>query len=713
MEAISILGQLVRTRRFTLGVPEQLTVALGGAAVLFLRSRSGDDPLTCLWALDLGSGTERLLADPAELLGTSAQTPSEEERARQEPALKQGTGIGAYATDQAAGLAACTLAGGLWTVDVAEDRVLRLPAEGPVVDPRPDPAGRRIAYVCGGALRVIEADGTGDAAIAAPDGPDVTFGIAEHMGAASLGGPHGHWWAPDGARLLVARVDSAGVELWHTADPAEPGKPPRTARYAAVGTANAEVTLWIAGLDGSRTQARWDRGAFEYVPGAGWDAHGPYAVVQSRDQRTVRFLGIDPVSGETRVLSEQRDECWVQLVPGLPARTRSGALIAHADLRGTRHLTVDGVTVTPPGLQLRAVLSVDGDEVLFTASQDPTETHLWSYRAGAGARRLSAEPGVHSGVRHGGTLVHVAQGADQPGGRVAVLREGHSAVSIASLAERPVLDVHETRLILGPRELRGVLYLPSWHRPGSGQLPVLVDPYGGAGRQRVTAEREWRSLVSQWFAEQGFAVLVADGSGTPGRGPDWEKEINGDLFGPVLEDQVAALQETARLHPELDLGRVGIRGWSFGGSLAALAVLRRPDIFHAAVAGAGVTDQLLYNAHTRERFLGHPDEFPERYEACSLVLAAPKLTRPLLLIHGLADTNVYPANTLRLSSALLAAGRPHEVLLLPGVGHQAMGAAVTENLLWHQVRFLQRHLGVVARTSAPGHRRAGARPRRA
>lgn len=349
------------------------------------------------------------------------------------------------------------------------------------------------------------------------------------------------------------------------------------------------------------------------------------------------------------------------------------------------------------------MLGVDGEEVLFTASQEPTETHLWSYRAGAGTRRLSAEPGVHSRVRNGGTVVHVAQGADQPGGRAAVLRAGKPAVPIASLAERPVLDVHVTRLVLGPRELRGALYLPSWHRPGSGQLPVLADPYGGASRQRVTAELDWRSLVSQWFAEQGFAVLVADGSGTPGRGPGWEREVHGDLFGPVLDDQVTAVQEAARLHPELDLGRVGIRGWSFGGSLAVLAVLRRPDVFHAAVAGAGVTDQRLYNTHWRERVLGHPGEFPERYEACSLVLAAPALTRPLLLMHGLADDNVHPANTLRLSSALLAAGRPHEVLLLPGVGHQAMGVAVTESLLWHQVRFLQRHLGVDPRSAhAPG-----------
>ncbi len=677
---MSLPGQIARTRRFTLGVPSQFTVARDGTVVLFLRSRAGDDPVTCLWALDPESGTERMLADPAGLLAEGATEP--------------GSGISAYAADRDARLGAFALAAGLWTVDVASGRVRRLPARDPVTDPRPDPAGERIAYVCDGALRVIDADGTGDRAIAVPEGPDIAFGMAEHTGDTSPDGPRGYWWAPDGARLLVARTDSAGVALWHITDPAEPGQAPPTMRYAAAGAANAEVTLWIADIDGARTQARWDRAAFEYLSGAGWDVHGPHAVVMSRDQRTVRFLGIDPADGGTTVLCEQRDECWVQSVAGLPARTASGAMVSHADRDGTRHLTIDGVPVTPAGLQLREALGVDGDEVLFTASDEPTETHLWTYRSADGVRRVSAGSAVHSGVSRGGTAVHIARGADRPGGRAVVLRDGKPPVPVASRTERPALDARATRLVLGPRELRAVLYLPSWYRPGDGGLPVLADPYGGAGRQRVTAELSWPCLVSQWFAEQGFAVLVADGAGTPGRGPRWEREVHGDLFGPVLADQVTALQEAARLHPELDLGRVGIRGWSFGGSLAVWAVLHRPDVFHAAVAGAGVTDQRLYSAHWRERFLGHPDQYPGRYETSSLVLAAPKLTRPLLLMHGLADTNVHPANTLRLSSALLAAGRQHEVLLLPGVGHQAMDGPVTEQLLRHQARFLQRHLHV-------------------
>ena len=130
----------------------------------------------------------------------------------------------------------------------------------------------------------------------------------------------------------------------------------------------------------------------------------------------------------------------------------------------------------------------------------------------------------------------------------------------------------------------------------------------------------------------------------------------------MLEDQVDGLLALAAEDPRLDLARVAIRGWSFGGYLAALAVLRRPDVFHAAIAGAPVTDWRLYDTFYTERYLGHPDTDADVYDASSLLPDAPKLERPLLLIHGLADDNVVSAHTLQLSSALLAAGRPHQVL---------------------------------------------------
>jgi dipeptidyl-peptidase-4 len=199
-------------------------------------------------------------------------------------------------------------------------------------------------------------------------------------------------------------------------------------------------------------------------------------------------------------------------------------------------------------------------------------------------------------------------------------------------------------------------------------------------------------LVSRWFAEQGFAVLVVDGRGTPGRGPAFEREVWGDLAAPVLEDQLEALDSAAQHFGFLDLDRVGIRGWSFGGYLAALAAMRAPERIHAAVAGAPVTSWHLYDTHYTERYLGHPDTYPDHYSQSDLILEAASLTRPLLLIHGLADDNVVAAHTLQYSTALLAAGRPHQVLPLSGVTHMTPQVAVAENLLRIQLTFLQQHL---------------------
>ena len=199
-------------------------------------------------------------------------------------------------------------------------------------------------------------------------------------------------------------------------------------------------------------------------------------------------------------------------------------------------------------------------------------------------------------------------------------------------------------------------------------------------------------LTEQWLADQGFAVVVIDGRGTPGRGPDWEYAVHHDLAGPVLEDQVDALLAIVNSHDALDVSRVGIRGWSFGGYLAALAVLDRPDVFHAAVAGAPVTSWRLYDTAYTERYLGNPSHNDSPYERTSLLSRAAALTRPLLLIHGLADDNVLAAHTLQLSRALLEAGRPHNVLPLSGVTHMTPQEVVAENLLWTEVDFFTKHL---------------------
>ncbi|MBT2231756.1 prolyl oligopeptidase family serine peptidase [Nonomuraea sp. NEAU-A123] len=687
MDTKGFPGQFARTQRFSLGVPRAFTLSPDGRRVVFLRTRGGAERESCLWVADeMG---ERLVVAPE-----STGSVPEAERVRRERARERATGVVAYAADAAVHTVAFAVDGRLWAVRIDGGEARPVPTAGPVVDPRPDPTGSRVAYVSGGALQVVELADGHDRRLAVPDDPEIVWGLAEHVAAESMNRTRGHWWSPDGTRLLAARVDNRLVERWWIADPANPSRPPREIAYPAAGTANAEVTLHVFDLDGGSVELRWDRAAYEYVTAVSWDAHGPLISVQSRDQRTLRVLAADPDTGGTELLHEQRDPAWVQLVAGTPARTASGALVHTGDLNGTRRLLVDGRPVTPEGLQIRSITDVSGESLLFTASDEPTEQHLWTYDPERGPVRLSDGPGLHTGLRAGGTLLIASH--TEAGHSFRVVRDGRPDTEIASLQAEPLLVPRVTWLRAGEREIRTALLLPSWHRPGSGPLPVLMAPYAGPAMQLVTRARHWWLAEAQWFAEHGFAVVTADGRGTPGRGPAWEKTVLGDTLTAPLEDQVVALRAAAGHCPDLDLGRVGIRGWSYGGTLAAAAVLRMPEVFHAAISGAAPSDQRLYDTHWRERFLGHPDEQPENYERSSPIGDAARLRRPLLLVHGLADDNVVAAHTLRMSAALLAAGRPHQVLPLSGSTHMPTAEAAVEGLLRHQLEFLRTALNVAS-----------------
>jgi dipeptidyl-peptidase 4 len=676
--------------RFTLGVPRAFTFSADGQRLAFLRSRSGTDRRTCLWLLDVETGRERLIADPTALLDADEELPAAE-RARRERSREGSAGIVAYTTDEALTRAAFALSGQLWIVDVRPEEEVTprsLPTPAGVVDPGLDPSGSRVAYVVDGALRVIDVDGGSDRVVAEPDAPDVTWGLAEFVAAEEMDRLRGYWWAPDGSALLVARVDNAPVHRWHLGDPANPEQAPVELPYPAAGTPNADVTLWLVGLDGERFEVEWDRVRFPYLARVAWSAAGPPLLqVQTRDQRATHVLAVDVETGGISLALEDTDPSWVELVVGVPAWLPSGGLVTVADRDGWRRLLVDGEPVTPTQLQVRSVLDVHSD-VLFTASTEPTEVHLYAWRGGDEVVRLSQEPGTHSGRGSGDRYVVASASMDWDGVRVQVRDKDRVVAEIGSYAEPPVLTPRVEFLRAGQREIRTAVVLPRDHERGS-RLPMLFSPYGGPGAQRVVSRRD-AYLEAQWFADQGFAVVIADGRGTPGRGSVWTREVFHNRATPVLEDQVAALEAVVAAYPDdVDPGRVGIRGWSFGGYLAALAVLRRPDLFHVGIAGAPVTDMRLYDTHYSERYLGDPNQDPEPYDRSSLLPDAGKLRRPLLMIHGLADDNVVAAHTLRLSSALLAAGKPHGVLPLSGVTHMASQDVVAENLLLLQVQFLR------------------------
>jgi dipeptidyl-peptidase-4 len=718
-----------RTRRFTYGAPRGVSVASDGSRVVFLRSAGPEDPADRLWVVDVATGTERLIADPAELLADdTADLPARERSMRERMRLSAG-GIGSYAIDAAARVAAFPLAGRLFRADLVTGDVVEVPAAGPAVDPRPDPTGRRIAYVTGGSLHVL-AEGGDDIMLAGESGGSgpnsrpattgaVTWGLAEFIAAEEFDRHRGYWWAPDGRSILAARVDESRVQRWHLHDPSAPEKPPTSVAYPRAGTANAEVSLHLLDLEGGWVDVHWDRETYPYLVSVSWTDGGPLITVLRRLQQHGLVLAVDPRTGETQVHAELADPRWVEPVAGTPCHLADGRVLVGGELAhdgyDARCLFADGTLLTPPSLYIRRVVGMIGDgtgagrsaaatappDLLVEASDgEPSEQHLFRVRtvlgaSGIEARRLTTGAGWHVGAVGGDVLVIGAATLDAPGTRWTIWRGDTQVATVESLAAEPPYAPRPALARVTDRRLPAAVLYPRSHVTGR-RLPVLLDVYGGPGHQEVLAARS-RWVARQWWADAGFAVVTIDNRGTPGVAPSFEKVIHRRMADVVLTDQVDALAALAEKHPDLDLDRVAVRGWSFGGWLAGLAVLRRPDLFRCAIAGAPVADWTLYDTAYTERYLGLPEEAGEVYSHHSLIDLAtepptrPADARPLLLVHGLVDDNVVAAHTLRLSTALLAAGRPHAVIPLTGATHMAAGG-LAERLLRLELDFLRRNL---------------------
>ena len=247
-----------RTQRFTLGEPRNVVVSGDGTRVVFLRSRSGTDPINCLWVVDATTGHEHLAADPRQLDAEAGQLPPEE-RARRERVRESAGGITAFAIDTDATLAAFALGGRLFVSDLEAGDATELPVAGPVFDPRPDPTGTRVAYVSGAALCVASLDGTWRA-VAGGHGDEpsatVSWGRAEFIAAEEMHRFRGFWWSPDGTTLAATRVDTAPVGRVHIADPSDPARPATEHAYPSAGTPNADVSLHLINLASGRRHRR-------------------------------------------------------------------------------------------------------------------------------------------------------------------------------------------------------------------------------------------------------------------------------------------------------------------------------------------------------------------------------------------------------------------------------------------------------------------------
>jgi dipeptidyl-peptidase-4 len=699
------LDQYTATMRFSLGTPQAVRVAPGGAAALFLRSgpRSW---VRDLYEVDAASGKERLLASAERLLGGGEEQLSAEEKARRERARLSARGIAAYDLSEDGERLLVPLSGRLFVVERRSGAVRELPGEGGFpLDARFSPDGLHVAAVRAGDLYVADVAGGGQRRLTTGATATLSHGLAEFVAQEEMDRREGYWWSPDGATLAYEESDTSKVEVFHIADPMHPDRAADAWPYPRPGRNNAVVRLGLVPAAGGATRwVEWDRARFPYLASVTWRREGPLTLlVQNREQTEEVLLAADPATGATRPLLAETDAAWLNLVHGMPRWLPGGAgFLWISERAGEPRLELRGADgaarrwLTPPGFGLHTLAGVDAasGSAYVLASADPTQLQLWRLPlAGGEPVQMSHGAGMHNAffALDGGAAVW--QGSPLTGERTWTLHraDGGAAASLRSVAEAPLITPRVELTTVGPLGFHAAILRPHDFQPGR-KYPVLVSVYAGPTVQTVHAE-PWPYLLDQWIADHGYVVLTLDGRGTPGRGRDWERVIKGNLIDVQLGDQVAGLQAAAARYPELDLSRVGIFGWSFGGYFSAMAAMRRPDVYRAAVAGAPVCDWEDYDTFYTERYLGLPEQNRAGYRASSVLTYCPNLRVPLLIVHGTADDNVYLLHSLRMTDTLFRAGRPYEYLVLPGFTHMVPDATVQRALQERILGFFAAHLG--------------------
>jgi dipeptidyl-peptidase-4 len=709
------------TRGFMLGRPVKATPTPDGTAVLFLRAQARVPKLE-LYEFEVATARTRQLFTPEQVLKGTAEQLSPDEQARRERLRVSVGGFTDFQLSKDGSLILLSLSGKLYVVERATGKGQQL-ATGPgtLLDPKFSPDGKSVAYVLDHDVCALDLATQKERHVTTGGTERISHGLAEFVAQEEMERFSGYWWSPDSQSIAYEEADATEVEIWYVADPAHPEQTPHPSFYPRPGKANAKVRCGVVPMAGGDTVwLQWDRERYPYLTTVCWDKHGPLTLaVQTRDQKELVLLEANPATGQTAALLTERDAAWVNVrqdVPHWLSKDR-GFLWAseqeqdwRLEWRGRRGELLRVLVPSSAGFQTLVDVDDAHGAVIFKARPDPTQSQAY---------RVSLDGGPPAGLTKGLGLhdVQFAENHSLYVHRATLLREmprttvhradGTPLGEIPSVAENPpfVPQVELVKVGEGAGFYAAVVRPREFH-PRQ-RYPVIVNVYGGplppSSSGTVTASMPaW--LREQWLANQGFVVVSVDGRGTPGRGHDWERAISRHFGSVPLEDQVAGLTALGKRFRELDLKHVGIFGWSFGGYMSALAVLRRSDVFQAGVAGAPPVDWLDYDTHYTERYLGLPQSDPAPYAEGSLLTYAPGLQRPLLLIHGTADDNVYFRHTLKLANALFRAGRAFELLPLSGTTHMTPDPVVTEQL-WSRIAwFFRAHLARTAPVRSPPKR---------
>jgi dipeptidyl-peptidase-4 len=691
-----LLADSAATLNFRLGLPAPLAITPDGA-VLFRRTPPRAFAAD-LYELDTKTGAVKMLVSAADLLGAGDEHLSDAEKARRERSRTATRGVVDIDVSADGKTVMIPLAGKLYLVDRGSGERAVVDPGGEAYDPHMSPDGAQIAFVREGDLYVIGRTGAAKRLTKHPEGYE--YGVADFAAMEELDRRRGFWWSPDSKRLLFQRSDNRPIDTIYVADARHNDKPPVTFKYPRAGTNNAIVDLGI--IEASGGEPKWikrDAEAFPYIARVNWPKDGPATFFElSRDQNAAQLVGIDEhvfltmtspdwinVPRPGGVAYQAGNPLWLDDKSFLWTSEEHGALTLQVRGKGeTRELTA-------PEFGLRGIVGLDGDGVIVEASTDPTKQDIYRVPLAGGAPVAITHGDGISGASfdHGVTIISTSFAK---GGKQTVAIANGKSFELPSVAERPKLEP-TTKLetvTVGGRTHHTAITRPRNFDPHE-KYPVILEVYGGPHAQMVNDARD-AYVMDQWYADAGFVVVRSDGRGTPNRGVAWERAIYKDLITVPMADQVDALQAMGARHPEMDMSRVGVTGWSFGGYFSTMAVLLRPDVFACAVAGAPVTDWKLYDTAYTERYMLTPQKNPEGYASTSALTHAAKLSRPLLVIHGITDDNVHFAHTLALIEALYVAGKYANVITLSAT-HMVPDPKLALAREKVQIDFFRSHLG--------------------
>ncbi len=663
-----------------------------GKSVTYIKTRADDLAVSDLWIADVAGGAPRLLLD-GKLLAPAERELSEAEKARRERAGVATRGVVDYAWDSQGRTILAPVEGDLWIYEVATKRarqLTRTPTDE--IDAKVSPKGGYVSFVRDDNLYVTPIAGGAERALTTGGTELKSWGTAEFIAQEEMDRSTGYWWSPDDKAVAVAFVDQTGVDVVERPEVNATGARVVPQRYPRPGRPNAVVDLYVQPLDGPRVKVELGDDPDIYLARVAWakDGHILYVQRQTRDQKRLDLLAVDPATGKGRVILTETSPHWVDLTDDFHPLA-DGTFLWSSERSGYRHLylyAADGKLIRQvthgdwPVHQIEGVDEASRAVVFSAFRESPGERRIWtvSYATASEPRALTPAGGWWTATvaSKGGAFAGTYEDPRTPpqtalyradGRRVRWIEEnalqaGHPFWPYADRLREPTFG---TIKAADGSDLWWSMRTPPGFDPAK-KYPVIVQVYGGPSGPRVA--HNWHTPEDQILLDAGYILFRLDNRGVGYRSVAFKTAIDRRLGQLEVDDQIAGATYLKSL-PYVDGGRIGVTGWSYGGYMTLLMLTAPDSPFKAGVSGAPVTDWKLYDTHYTERFMGTPADNPAGYGATEIVSRLPRL-KPgsLLLVHGMADDNVTFDHSTRVLFALQAEGTPFETMVYPGLRHR-------------------------------------------